>query len=211
MLPARRCSGSARFSIKHSSRHASAVAAASGPSSAVLTQPTSSDRASPAMRSRSSGCHRHRWPGVCPRVRMTCHWASPSGRIWLSWSCSSTVYGMTGWSRYSALQQRGAAAGYRVGVRDAGGDPGHPLACSIALPPTWSACQWVLTTSGSWPVRACTQSAVWPAWPAKPLVDQGRSPARQQEQVGGGNGRCCQVIHGGRRPGSSAMCSPAPA
>jgi len=32
------------------------------------------------------------------------------------------------------------AAGYRVGVRDAAGGPA-PLACSIPLPPTWSACQ----------------------------------------------------------------------
>ena len=48
------------------------------------------------------------------------------------------------------------AAGYRVGVRDAAGDPA-PLACSIPLPRTWSACQWVLTTSGSWLVRTCTQ------------------------------------------------------
>lgn len=38
-------------------------------------------------------------------------------------------------------------------------------------------------------------------------VDQGRLSAGQQEQVGAGKGRCCQVTQDRNRPGSLTTCS----
>ena len=105
---------------------------------------------------------------MCPGVRTTSQSASPRRRTCPSSSASSTVYGATGWSRYSASAAARVAAGDGVGVRGAGRDAGaagleQGVAADVVGVPVGVHDQVQVG------VRACTHAAVSSAWPTKPL------------------------------------------
>ena len=141
---------------------------------------------------------------MCPGVRTTCQSASPRRRICPSWRGSSTVYGATGWSRYSAWQQPGSrrARAWASGVLAA---IPAPVACSRALPPTWSACQWVFTTSATWAVCARTHAAVSCAWPTNRVSTRAGWRPCSRSRLASGKGLRCQVTQDGSRSLSRFM------
>ncbi len=65
----------------------------------------------------------------------------------------------------------------------------EPWAWRRALPPTWSECQWVLTTRSTFPACVRADAAVSSAWPTKPVSTRAGWPGSRRV-LASGKGRC---------------------